>query len=762
MLPQPPADAGHIGTVMLLGPVFQWGSAALLLLIFVLFLPLSSQRRLIVIWCIAWTAELVAVAGPAGESFLRGIGRPIETWTAFLDPFHWPAEFLFLAAIATGAFGASGRFMRLRTERWGFVGAVVAGFVLSLTQFQTAATWIQFVATPIVFFACAQALLTRAQGVRARGLMFLGAAMTIAGTLTSLHLFRQFEFTHAGALATLVRVASNWSGYGDAIVLALVGAAAIVVIVQEAMLDAAQAHETRIRAAAASESRLTGIIHAAQEAIVTADPDGRIELLNSAAATLLGMTQADAIGRRIDAFVPEIAVSLDQLDPGLPPTPAGGNRGMLATQLGHGVRSDSSTFPVEFTIGRLQDGGRWGSVIVLRDLTERHAVQAQRELFERRMAESEKMLAIGRIVSGVAHELNNPLAVVLGQSEQLVESAPPGEVRSGLKMIHQQAHRARHIVKDLLAFVRHNEEHREPVNLVRLAERTIAAQLDTAMTHGVTLLTDLPRVMPSALVDPAAVEQILVNLIDNAVDAAGADGTARISAAARDGYVELVVEDSGRGVPEELVGRIFEPFFSTKGPGHGTGLGLSVSSGLAQQQGGTLRIENRPCPGVGARFVLSVPIAPITAADSSIGTETVTFPRARTRPDGNPAEVMLIDDEHSVRATLAKMFKRAGWQVRHAESGNDAVAWLDSMPADAAPDLILCDLKMPGMSGRDVFEHIRTTHPCLVERLIFVTGDVVESVSNGFIAASGREVVEKPFTVAEISRAVDRVIHAPS
>ncbi len=415
-------------------------------------------------------------------------------------------------------------------------------------------------------------------------------------------------------------------------------------------------------------------------------------------------------------------------------------------------------FPLEFTIGRLRGEGRSGAVIVLHDLTERNSVQAERERFDRRVAESEKMMAIGRVVSGVAHELNNPLAVVLGQSEQLVDAAPAGDVQAGLRLIHEHAHRARHIVKDLLTFVRHREEDRELVNLSRLAESTVASQRATAMTRAVLLASELPGNLPSVLVDRAAIEQVLVNLIDNALDAAGTDGRVYVATRMVGASVELVVEDSGRGIPDALVPRIFEPFFTTKGPGRGTGLGLSVSQGIAEQHGGSLRLENRPAPGIGARFILSLPATSDAVAVAGVAPVALPFPRPPARGDGSVAEVMVIDDEAGVRSTLGRMFKRAGWRVREVASGDDGLAWLMTVSDLDAPEVILCDLKMPGLSGREVYEQLAVRRPFLLGRIIFVTGDVVESVSNGFIAASGREVVEKPFTVAEIAHAVTRTI----
>jgi len=323
--------------------------------------------------------------------------------------------------------------------------------------------------------------------------------------------------------------------------------------------------------------------------------------------------------------------------------------------------------------------------------------------------------------------------------------------------IQRQAHRARAIVRDLQAFVRNRPQTPESLDLGPLAARVTATQLGPAMSHAVTLLTDLPASLPIVRADRAAVEQILNNLIDNGLDAAGPDGTVRVSGGVRDGRVELSVEDSGRGVPDAIAGRVFEPFFTTKDPGQGTGLGLSVSRELAEQLGGTLRFENRPAPGIGARATLSLPVASVQAVEGATRT-AARFPIPPTRTDGTTAEVMLIDDEPAVRTTLGRMFTRAGWRVREADGGSQALSWLLDVAADAAPAVILCDLKMPGLNGRDVYGRLVERRPELARLFIFVTGDVVESLSSGFIADSGRDVVEKPFTIAEIGGAVERVL----
>ena len=753
----PPGEVLAVSTVKMVGPVVQWVSSLLLVGVFALLIPLGSQRRAVTVWMTAWVSQVVAMSWIAVTALFMVFAprAPRPEWFGPVQQLYWPARFVFLAAVGLGALGAARRVVPVRTERLILLLAALSGMAMAFANQNAVAVRVELFATPLVFFGGAQLVLARATGRRFGGSLFLGFALSLFGTLSTLYLMANFEPASTSGFARFARLVAGSSGYGDALCLGLLAAAIIVVVVQESFLDSAQAHAEHLHVVAASETRLNGIIQAAREAIVTADDQNRIDLLNSAAATLFRVNPRDVLGRSVESFVPEASVALQENATAAGSSPPG--RSDLTTHVGHGVRSDGSTFPVEFTVGRLPAGDRSGSVLVLRDLTARHAAEAERERFDRHMAESEKMLAIGRVVSGVAHELNNPLAVVLGQSEQLVDTAPAGELRTGLRLIHEQAHRARHIVKDLLAFVRHRPESPEAVNLGTLAARTTAGQLDAAMTHAVTLLTDVPSNLPLVRIDRAAVEQILINLIDNGLDAAGADGTVRVSASLVDGRVELSVEDSGRGVPDDIAGRVFEPFFTTKGPGEGTGLGLSVSRELAEQQGGTLRFENRPAAGIGVRTTLSLPVAAMQAVDGSART-AATFPGPPMRADGATAEVLLIDDEPAVRTTLGRMFTRAGWRVREAVGGAEGLSWLLGVTDADAPAVILCDLKMPGVNGRELYGQVVQRRASLARLFIFVTGDVVESMSTGFIADSGRDVVEKPFTIAEIGSAVERVL----
>jgi two-component system NtrC family sensor kinase len=740
-----------LSELTLVGLLLQWAVGVLLLVLFIQLPRFSAHRALLWTWVAAWAALIVGHTGEAISAWamLNGtlLAAPVSLAFGLIE---LPARLAFLALITMAAAGAAGRAIHGLRQRQVATAVAVVGLLLAFLDTSTLGRSVQLVATPLLFFGSAQLVLAAARGERERGLTFLAVGMVLfAATATLLQLaeFGQLPFVDAVTLARL-RIGS---GYAQAFATALLGAAVVVLVVQDSVLQAARAREDHLRDVGASEARLKRIIEAAGEAIVTFGPDRCVDMANAAAARLFRFPAGSVVGRRLEDLVDLGESTWERaLAPALT-TPAG-----QVTLTATGRRPSDGSFPIEFTVGPLdQEEHPGGGVAIMRDLTQRIAADLERERFERRYAESEKMLAIGRVVSGVAHELNNPLAVVLGQSEEMVTSNVSAEVRGGLQLINEQAHRARHIVKDLLAFVRHREDRRETVALGDLVARTVVAQASEARRHEVTVQVDATRPGPTVTIDALGLEQVLVNLIDNAMDSAGAGGEVRIVVETQQGHGLVAVEDNGLGVPDELVGRIFEPFFTTKPTGQGTGLGLAVSVGLLEQHGGTLTLENRPRPGVGARFVVRLPLAREVVPDRRQGSQagSGTF----TGPQVVPGHALVVDDEPAVRSTIVRIFRRWGWQVREVGSGAEALDVLAD-PSSDQPGLILCDLKMPGMTGAEFYRTLQARHPALTSRLIFVTGDVVEPDTAQFLGSAGREVVEKPFTMSEIARAVERVV----
>lgn len=398
----------------------------------------------------------------------------------------------------------------------------------------------------------------------------------------------------------------------------------------------------------------------------------------------------------------------------------------------------------------------FGMVVTLLEETRREAEKARAEHLaavadaESRRAQALRIEALGRLVSGVAHELNNPLASILTFSEQLLTEQPAGDLAGPLGTIREQAQRARAIVRDLLTFVRRRDEHWEPADIPVLVDRTVRALDADRQRLGVTLQVALEPGLPPLICAPTAIEQVLTNLLDNAMRAAPG-GEVRLAARTDDRGVRFTVSDSGGGIPAELLPRIFEPFFTTRAQGEGTGLGLSVSLGIVEQHRGTLVAKNRD-PGRGAMFELWLPL---TARTRALAAAAPTQQPARL--EGPPGRVLIIDDEAPFRASVRRVFERHGWSVREADDGAVALEVLSMTSSDTRFDLILCDLKMPGVSGMEVYRTVRNSRPELLPRLVFASGDTASVETAAFLESTTCLVLEKPFELSELATVVARI-----
>ncbi len=397
----------------------------------------------------------------------------------------------------------------------------------------------------------------------------------------------------------------------------------------------------------------------------------------------------------------------------------------------------------------------FGMVVTLLEDAERDAERARAEHLaavadaEARRAQALRIEALGRLVSGVAHELNNPLASILTYSEQLISEKPAPDLAGPLSTIRNQAQRARAIVRDLLTFVRRRDENWEPADISELVDRTVRALQAHRQRLGVTLTVDLQPGLPALLCTPTAIEQVLTNLLDNAMRAAPG-GQVRLTARQDGRGVSFVVSDNGKGIPSAHLSKIFEPFFTTRTQGEGTGLGLSVSLGIVEQHRGTLVARNRD-GGKGAVFEFWLPL---TAPSRPAAGPSAT---AIARLEGPPGKVLIIDDEAPFRASVRRVFERCGWSVKEADDGAVALEVLGTTTSDVRFDLILCDLKMPGLSGMDVYRSMRTSHPELLPRLVFASGDTASDETAAFLESTPCPVLEKPFELAELATVVARI-----
>jgi PAS domain S-box-containing protein len=371
---------------------------------------------------------------------------------------------------------------------------------------------------------------------------------------------------------------------------------------------------------------------------------------------------------------------------------------------------------------------------------------------EQALRQAEKLAALGQLVSGVAHELNNPLAAILLFTEELLANERSGDEREALTIIAQQARRSRAIVRDLLSFVRSREVSRAPVALESLLVEIGRALQPQLGDLAIELHVDLPRENDTIFVDRAGVEQIITNLVVNAAQATGERGNVWLTARSDAGDCVFEVVDDGPGITSDALPRIFEPFFTTKPMGQGTGLGLSVSLGIAQQHGGTIVAQNRDSrDGPGARFTLRLP----RAANARPMTPSAPGNASDSR-GAEQRRVLIIDDEGTIRRALARFYTRRGWIATEAENGAHALRRLVDSSEDF--DLIISDVKMPEVSGIELHAALEAFRPDILDRFVFCTGEMQSAAVAAFFARTGCRVLLKPFDLKTLAALSDEIV----
>ncbi len=461
------------------------------------------------------------------------------------------------------------------------------------------------------------------------------------------------------------------------------------------------------------------VVDAISPALCIVDRGGRIRRANRAFADLVNAPPASLIGRPWQAFVPpewgtDLQRALEQQGAGREVDLRTGDRTYAVTAV-----------PISTT-------DRSATVLLFDDQTDRRRLQDQ-------LIQSEKMSAIGQLIAGIAHDLNNPLASVVGFADYLTEvpSVPP-PLREPLSVIQEEAERASGIVKNLLSFARKQEHQRRPTALKPLLDATFLLLRNQLMANRVEASLEVEPDLPMPDIDPNQIQQVFVNLINNAAQAiasAGRPGTVVVHARRWLDGVAIDVVDDGPGMSEALAAQVFEPFFTTKPEGEGTGLGLSISQGIVREHGGRIMLATEE--GRGSTFTVQLPLAtrPTTPAED-------IRPGAPTRR----LRVLVVDDEphilHYMRATLEAW----GHIPVVASDGEEALA----VTAKDDFDLVISDLRMPRLGGREFYEELARRRPELAARVVFSTGDTVRGDTLAFLESLDRPYLHKPFSLAEL------------
>ena len=478
------------------------------------------------------------------------------------------------------------------------------------------------------------------------------------------------------------------------------------------------------------------ILGSAIDGIITSNEAGVITDFNPAAEAMFGWSRNEIIGQKMEDTI-------------VPPALRKGHRDGMARYIGtgkahvigrkvemQGMCKDGSIFPMELAIAEATVGGARIFIGYIRNLTEQHKTQVELSDARESLHQSEKLTALGSLLAGVAHELNNPLAIVVGRAAILEEKLADSPYLAPIQKLRTAADRCSRIVKTFLAMARQSGPSRTTIQLNDLVEGALDMTAYGLRTDGVEVRQELAPDLPTTEADEDQLVQVLINLIVNAQHAMASTAgthclTIRTLHDAKSKSVILEVSDTGPGIPKNIATRVFDPFFTTKDVGVGTGMGLSVSRGMIEAHGGTISLI--PSNGVGACFRVTLPI--LLSADQQ------DIAAAQNVTSKSIGHMLIVDDEAEVAALLVDCLTPLGITCNVASDGIDALRHINATHFDG----IITDVRMPGMDGVALYARLQADHPALAQRLAFISGDVLHNDAVRIAAIGDRPVIEKPF-----------------
>lgn len=407
------------------------------------------------------------------------------------------------------------------------------------------------------------------------------------------------------------------------------------------------------------------------------------------------------------------------------------------------IRADGTPFPASISARLIEYRNEDVMVTSILDLS--HEIEMQRKLAEQRehIFQAEKMSALGELLAGVAHELNNPLSVVVGHALMLSDEDIAPETLRRVEKISEAAERCAKIVKSFLAMARQQPTRLVPIDMTDTLELAINALRNGADELATEIETDFAPDLPPVRGDAHQIAQVLINLITNADQAIRESGKGNVIrvTAKNDlpaSVIEITVADNGPGIPDEVQTRVFDPLFTTKPVGSGTGIGLALCHRIVTAHSGQIKVM--PDKGKGAVILVRLP----TTTDGDVGQPVQPI------DDVAPSKgrILVVDDEADVSDLIREILIRDGYQVEVAAAAETALELVDQKDFT----LILTDLNMPGIGGRGLYETLLRKRPALSQRVGFVTGDTMSPQARGFLDGAGRPYLEKPIAPAELRK----------
>lgn len=372
---------------------------------------------------------------------------------------------------------------------------------------------------------------------------------------------------------------------------------------------------------------------------------------------------------------------------------------------------------------------------------------------ERRRLGNERLVSLGNLVAGVAHEINNPLTAIQSAADLLASGHPDEHDSETLDILRSEAARAGDLVRRMLDFIRPDEGRTVPTDVASALHAALKVRLSEHERTGVRVNVRLDS-LPLVFAEPGRLHQVFLNLIVNAEHALAANqGSRTLEVTGRVDEMAVNVEfrDNGCGIPADQLDRVFDPFFTTKAPGAGTGLGLSLSHGILRDFGGSMSVTSTV--GVGTSFTVQLPVAP-----ASLPGEPPTAPTAvpPVPPAMSSLSVLVVEDEASIRTLVRRYLRRRGHDVETADNGRAALAAM----ARRRYDVIVTDMKMPEMGGEELYSRLCDADNEHAQRVLFISGDTVSESTRDFLLRSGRPFVSKPFDLDELATRISEAAGA--
>jgi two-component system NtrC family sensor kinase len=487
------------------------------------------------------------------------------------------------------------------------------------------------------------------------------------------------------------------------------------------------------------KTNLENVLDSSLDLIITLKKDGTLQYFNERFTEIYGYSLNEIGGKNFLDFVPDQHKKsiLDKISKAKT-----GKTSIYETEM---RKADGSLMSCLISQSPVKGSDEF--LMVIKDISE--VVNLQKRLIQ-----SEKLSALGQMISGVAHELNNPLAGILGYSQLLLQEELSEQVRSDIEVIGKEAKRCQKIVKNLLTFARKNKSERQVIDINEVINSILELKSYQLKVDSIEVVKELDTFLPKVIGDYHQLQQVFLNLINNAHDALRfvekPNKQIVVATEQFEDFLRIKIIDNGMGISDEDKIRIFDPFYTTKEVGQGTGLGLSICYGIVQSHQGNFYVESEL--GKGATLVVELPLTGAEAIESAYTKSTLAVGK-EVELSVEPKRILVIDDEPVIVDLCKRILTKEGHNVQVSSNGEEALQII----VNDRFDILICDIKMPQMNGEKFYHELKEKAPHLAKKLIFTTGDVISNKTKRFLESSKHFYLPKPFKTRDLLDAIKNV-----